>query len=1233
MSIIQWNLAGYKAKYSELRLLIKNYEPACLALQELNFGNDKHSIDYAPAGYNLFHTTVVGRLGAGLLIRNDIASTEITLNTNFQAVAQRVHLNKSYTICSIYIPPRTPYSRYDLANLTNQLQEPFLLLGDFNSRDPLWGDIVSTPCASTIKSFLNNYPVELMNQKSFTRYDSQYHTESAIDLSIVSPSCMTDFDWSVVESDTPKAYASDHYPIILRNNSQERENSNPRWCLHRADWSLFQLRTEITENEEQDLNDTDQIAKIITDNLLQAAAEAIPKTRNTTKHNVPWWNPEVANAIKNKKRASRRMQRNRTLHNYIIFKRYNAIAKKVCIQAKKESIAAYISSINTDTTMSEIWKKIKKFQGKYKRPNPPIINKNDQLANSVEESAEWIAQAFAEVSSGNFPLDQVNNKNKLEKIKPNFRETGIKSDYNEDFQMRELFSALENSNKSAAGPDNINYEMITHSHESLKKLILKLFNSIWNTHNIPKIWKEAIVIPILKPNKSASDSASYRPISLTSCLGKLLEKMVAVRLTSIAERNHMISNKQFGSRQACSTIQPVSIFHSEILKAFKNKKILSAVFFDLTKAYDTTWRHGLLLSLHDHGLRGNLPLFITNFLTDRYFRVKVGNYISQNYILKEGIPQGSVLSCTLFIIAINGIVNQLPLDIECLIYVDDLTIYTTAHRISQAIRQTQLAINRIVKWTSERGYTFSTTKTKHIIFSKRINKIENIVPLKLYNENIERVNNFRLLGINFDERLTWKNHIRNLVNSCNGPLALMNHLSHLDWGADRKTLQLLYTTLVQSKTDYGCSLYGTASKTTLKMIDVVRNKGLRLITGAFRSTPINSLHVETNILPPSLQRPSVAYKSYLQFQQRADIDATSLFHLQEDDTNSFRNSIAKIHNEVGRCNISKLSYNNPPWKVPEITACKYLAGSKNDTPALVLQNNFTSHQISDHSDSISVYSDASKTNDGASAAALIPSCNMSDTSALNKWFSIFSAECIAIILALKLISLRPATEKKYTIYTDSLSVIKTISKFNPKHPHVKEIQDWLRRCHSIYKKEVTFCWVPAHVGIPGNELVDRLAKISINDHISDYNIYYKDIYPVIRRSVRKEWQTFWSQQNQNKLFTIKPTLACWRTSMHRQRKLEVLLCRLRCGHTNLTHVHLMNKSNPPLCILCNEEQLTVNHIFATCRSTMDERRSRFPKSINLPAPERTQFILAEGEHFNSDEIFLFLKNLNLFNKI
>ena len=157
---------------------------------------------------------------------------------------------------------------------------------------------------------------------------------------------------------------------------------------------------------------------------------------------------------------------------------------------------------------------------------------------------------------------------------------------------------------------------------------------------------------------------------------------------------------------------------------------------------------------------------------------------------------------------------------------------------------------------------------------------------------------------------------------------------------------------------------------TLTHNAVVRNKGLRLITGAFRSTPINTLHAETNIIPPNLHRPSVAYKSFLQFQQRENINLSSLFHLKEEDTNPFRNSIATIHNDVGRLNIAKLSYDSPPWQVPEINSCSFHTGTKKSTPPIALRNDFISHQNTDHKDSVGVYSDASKVDNGVGAATI-----------------------------------------------------------------------------------------------------------------------------------------------------------------------------------------------------------------------------------------------------------------------
>ena len=108
---------------------------------------------------------------------------------------------------------------------------------------------------------------------------------------------------------------------------------------------------------------------------------------------------------------------------------------------------------------------------------------------------------------------------------------------------------------------------------------------------------------------------------------------------------------------------------TNIREAFIKKQHLVAIFFDLEKAYDTAWKYGILKDLHDSGLRGYLPTFISNFLQNRNFRVKFGDTFSEKFSQEMGASQGSILSPTLFNLKINSIVKCISSDIECSLYV------------------------------------------------------------------------------------------------------------------------------------------------------------------------------------------------------------------------------------------------------------------------------------------------------------------------------------------------------------------------------------------------------------------------------------------------------------------------------------------------------------------------------------------------------------------------------------
>ena len=231
--------------------------------------------------------------------------------------------------------------------------------------------------------------------------------------------------------------------------------------------------------------------------------------------------------------------------------------------------------------------------------------------------------------------------------------------YNNPFKLTELTDAINISNDTTTGPDEIHYQMLKYLPENALVTILQIFNDIWTTGVYPESWRLATIIPIPKQGKNPAEPTNYRPIALTSCLCKTLERMINKRLVWYLESNNLITPIQSGFRSERSTNDHLIRLETFIRDAFVNRQHVVAVFFDLEKAYDTTWRYGILKDLHDLGLKGRLPLFIQSVLEDRTIQVRVGFTLSDLYDQEQGVPQGSILSTTLFNRKINNIVTCL----------------------------------------------------------------------------------------------------------------------------------------------------------------------------------------------------------------------------------------------------------------------------------------------------------------------------------------------------------------------------------------------------------------------------------------------------------------------------------------------------------------------------------------------------------------------------------------------
>ena len=172
--------------------------------------------------------------------------------------------------------------------------------------------------------------------------------------------------------------------------------------------------------------------------------------------------------------------------------------------------------------------------------------------------------------------------------------------------------------------------------------------------------------------------------------------MVNERLVWYLENNDLLAKQQCGYRSNRSTVDHLVRLETLIRDAFIHNQHLVAVILDLQKAYDTTWKYGILKDLHKMGLRGNLSIFIGNFLSDRTFQIHSGTILSdKRFHQEEGVPQGAILSTTLFNVKINDILKQVDPGVEFSLYVDDCVIMYRSPTIDAIQRKLKHTIHSL----------------------------------------------------------------------------------------------------------------------------------------------------------------------------------------------------------------------------------------------------------------------------------------------------------------------------------------------------------------------------------------------------------------------------------------------------------------------------------------------------------------------------------------------------------
>ena len=313
-----------------------------------------------------------------------------------------------------------------------------------------------------------------------------------------------------------------------------------------------------------------------------------------------WLTPEITQAITKKNHLRESMKENR--------KEWADECRNISEMIKVEKAARwkdYIEQLDTKTTDKELWRTIHNLDGNANNGGKSETLNVDGIAYvSDRDKANQFAKTYKAYSK--LPTRKEDREIRRRVRKALSKTPTAMEESEVDITKTELERAISESKMNkAAGEDDLPYELLKHLGPKAKGMILHIFNRCWSGEELPTMWRTAIIKPLLKEGKDPKETVSYRPISLTSCLGKIFEKIVADRLMCIMEQRNLINENQAGFRQnRATTDQVLKLIQSasDQLHSKKEEPLTMCTFFDYEKAYDKVWRDGLLYKMAELGL-------------------------------------------------------------------------------------------------------------------------------------------------------------------------------------------------------------------------------------------------------------------------------------------------------------------------------------------------------------------------------------------------------------------------------------------------------------------------------------------------------------------------------------------------------------------------------------------------------------------------------------------------------
>ncbi|KAL1446877.1 hypothetical protein WDU94_003620 [Cyamophila willieti] len=578
-----------------------------------------------------------------------------------------------------------------------------------------------------------------------------------------------------------------------------------------ANGDYLGLYNYLSRYEFIDSEDPEHLVRDLTEAVGGSIQSFIPKKTIYPKSYPRWFSGNLIRLLKLKEKFHSKLKRQPN-NNYFrsSFTKFRKLSKK----ALRADESKYKRKVESDLRMNPkfFWQYV---QTQYKNQHELSLVQDGAVV-PVERTPEIFSDHFASIYSSrnvNVVLDQGTDNLCFS--------SGSFTVAPPTVTVNDVIKAGKSLQSSrVAGSDSIPSFIVKGSINILAPILCKIFNLCLKLGKFPTDWKTSIVVPVPK-NSNVNNVQNYRPISLLTNFSKVFEKIILNHV--IFNVKNQLSPDQHGFLSGRSTATNLVSFLQYTATAVLDRRQVDTAYFDLSKAFDVVDHELLIVKLNKFGLSPLYVNFFQNYLNSRYFRVKVGNFVSSEKPIPCGVPQGSNLGPLLFVIFFDDIKSVIRSQIQ--IFADDLKVSRVINEPEDHV-ELQKDIDSVTNWCSDNGMHCNIDKTVIISYSRKHEV--HYYNYKINNTLINRKHVHRDLGMLFDCKLNFDAQVQKVIASAKRFSGLVYWVTKSF--RTPSTHSLLFGALVRSRMEYCSEVWGGLGEVASKQIEQIQKTYLRRVT-------------------------------------------------------------------------------------------------------------------------------------------------------------------------------------------------------------------------------------------------------------------------------------------------------------------------------------------------------------------------------------------------------------------